>query len=185
MTKNLKAIISFHTCIIALIGCSSSSEVSKNININQPGAEVFIKTNNGVEYAGELLSVKDSIMILCEKYNASERGLEDSVYAIYIVNNYNIKLIKLNDGNYAIYGIIFGSVIGAGIGVTGKKGFDNLNGCCIGGIVGAMIGGIIALNITNYEVVYEYEDPEEYDFKQLNIYARYGSKEPEYLREIK
>jgi len=96
-------------------------------------------------------------------------------------------LIKLNDGNYAIYGIIFGSVIGAGIGIIGKKGenFDNLTGCCVGGLVGAMIGGIVGVFIPDYDVVYEYANPEEYDFKKLSIYARYVNNEPEFLKKIK
>ncbi len=80
--------------------------------------------NDGTEYAGELLSVRDSVMILCRKYNASEKDLSDSVYAIYSLNNRDIKLIELQGGNYAIYGIIFGgltgSIIGAAIGKTNE-----------------------------------------------------------------
>jgi hypothetical protein len=166
-----------------LIGCSSGSDAIKNKNMNQPGAEVFIETNDGVRYTGELLSVQDSVMILCEKYNASERDLADSVYAIFFLKNHDLKSIELKGKSKAVYGIIFGSVIGAGIGITGKKDFfdDTITGCCVGGLVGAMVGGIIGLIITNDEVVYEYANPDEFDFTQLNIYARYGSEEPGYL----
>ena len=58
-----------------------------------------------------------------------------------------------------------------------------LAGCCIGGLIGAIAGGIIAFNITNSEVIYEQADAGTYDFNQLNIYSRYGSKETEYLKK--
>ena len=170
-------------CISLLIGCSSGSDAIKNKNMNLPGAEVYIVTNDGLKYTGELLSAKDSVMILCEKYNAQESDLMDSVYAIYIVNNYDIKLIKLNDGNYAILGIIFVGVIGAGIGATtgSKHDYGAATSCLFGGLLGATVGLVLGLNITDYEVIYKYVNPDEYDFTQLSIYSRYGSEEPDYL----
>ena len=173
------------------------------------GAKAYIEMNDGSDYAGELLTVGDSIMILCEEYDAEEQDLADSIYAIYVLNNRDIKLIELYGGNYLGAGIILGgstgSIIGAGIGKTDEPEppprdpdewhFDLLvfpkvnegavTGFCLGGAIGALIGGTIGYFITDDEVVYEYANPEEYDFKELNIYARYADKEPEYLKKIK
>ena len=48
-----------------------------------------------------------------------------------------------------------------------------------------MIGGIVGVFIPDYDVVYEYAIPEEYDFTKLKIYARYINNEPEFLKKIK
>ncbi len=54
-----------------------------------------------------------------------------------------------------------------------------------GGFLGAAIGGVIGFSTTDDEVVYEYVNPETYDFNKLNVYARYGGNEPEYLKKKK
>ena len=173
------------------------------------GAKAYIEMNDGSDYAGELLTVRDSIMILCEEYDADEQDLADSIYALYVLNNRDIKLIELYGGNYLGAGIILGgstgSIIGTGIGKTDEPEhpprdpdewhFDlwysqeinegAVTGFCLGGAIGALIGGTIGYFITDDEVVYEYVNPEEYDFTKLNIYARYGDNEPTYLRRIK
>ena len=198
-----KELMFFSCCASLLIGCSSSQDTIQK-NIMAPGAEVSIMMNNGREYEGELLRVYDSTMTICEKYNAREKDLMDSVFTIYTIKNYDIILIELMEGNYALYGIIFGGVMGGAIGAAVYKSeekkeepkpgefhfdlglnFDPLAGCCIGGLIGAFAGGIIGYNAKDYEVVYEQADPEEYDFKKLNIYARYVNNEPEFLKKIK
>jgi hypothetical protein len=172
------------------------------------GAKAYIEMNDGTDYSGELLVVRDSIMIVCEEYDADEQELADSVYALFVLNNRDIKLIELYVGNYLGIGIVvggsMGSISGTIIGKTDEPkppprdpdewDFDLLvlkvnegavTGFCLGGAIGAFIGGTIGYFITDDEVVYEYADPEEYDFKKLNIYSRYGDKEPEYLKKIK
>ena len=172
------------------------------------GAKAYIEMNDGTDYSGELLVVRDSIMIVCEEYDADEQELADSVYNIYVLNNRDIKLIELYVGNYLGIGIVvggsMGSIIGAVIGKTdepkspprdpGEWHFDlgipkvnkgAVTGFCLGGAIGSIVGGTIGYFITDEDVVYEYANPEEYDFQKLTIYSRYGDKEPEYLKEIK
>ena len=60
-----------------------------------------------------------------------------------------------------------------------------MTGCLVGGIIGAFVGGTIGYFNTDDDVVYEYTNPEEYDFKKLNIYARYVDNEAEFLKKIK
>ncbi len=159
------------------------------------GAKAYIEMNDGSDYTGELLTVRDSIMIVCEEYEADEQDLADSVYAFFVLNNRDIKLIELYVGNYLGIGVGVGYLAGGAVGLAadsvpdsdpyGFGGLHNMGVVAVGGFVGALIGGIIGANITDYESVYEYADPKKYDFKKLNIYARYVDNEPEYLKKIK
>lgn len=157
------------------------------------GAEAYIEMVDGTDYTGELLAVRDSIMIVCEEYDADEKELADSVYATYVLNNSDIKLIELYVGNYLGTGILLGSSTGM---VAGGAAFsdsdpgpyrdwEGIAGSMGGFFVGAIIGGTIGYFITDDQVVYEYTDPKEYHFKLLNIYARYVNNEPDFLKKIK
>lgn len=157
------------------------------------GAEAYIEMVDGTDYTGELLAVRDSIMIVCEEYDADEKELADSVYATYVLNNSDIKLIELYVGNYLGTGILLGSSTGM---VAGGAAFsdsdpgpygdwEGIAGGMGGFFVGAIIGGTIGYFITDDQVVYEYTDPKEYHFKLLNIYARYVNNEPDFLKKIK
>jgi len=159
------------------------------------GAEAYIEMKDGSDYTGELLTVRDSIMIICEEYEADEQELADSVYAFFVLNNRDIKLIELYVGNYLVAGILVGSSAGALAGVAaysesgpdpyGFVGLYNTGVAVAGGFVGAIIGGIIGATIPDYKPVFKYADLKEYDFKQLKIYARYVDNEPEFLKKIK
>ena len=192
-------------CIAIIFGCSSGPDTIKNNVITKPGAKVLIMLSDGEEYTGELLTIRDSIIILCERYNAREKDLADSVYSFFSLKNRDIRYIEIKGIGNPLYGIIFGGVVGAFIGAAVYKsedeeekkpdensfGFnfdinlDPVTGCCIGGLVGAFAGGIIGYNITDDEPIYASKKSEEFDFTQLNIYSRYGGEEPEYLKEIK
>ena len=200
---NSIAIILITICIIALIGCSSGSDVIRTIT--EPGAKVLIMMSDGEEYTGELLTIRDSTMIVCERRNAREIDLADSVFSIFSLKNRDIRYIEIEGEGNALYGIIFGGITGGLIGAAVYKGkdeeekkpdensfgfnfnfnFDPVTGCCIGGLVGALAGGIIGYNIKDDEPIYIYEKSDEYDFTQLNIYSRYGGEEPEYLKNLK
>jgi len=177
---------------IGIIGCSSSTSIYNDDHIESDstfisrnaGAQVYIAMNSGEEFSGELLTVSDSTMTLCEMYNASEQELADSIYAIHTLNNQGINLIEIRVESKAIYGILLGGVTSAYIGLKAGNA-DPTGSCIIGGLIGAFTGGIIAFITTNKETVYEQANPEEYDFTQLNIYARYVNNEPDYLKKIK
>lgn len=207
-----KTVILFSICIIVLIGCSTSQTISENdekeneslFAQREPGVKVFILMNDGEEFTGELLTVRDSTMILCKYYKAREKDLVNLVFPIYLLQNQDIRLIEVIGEKNIIWGVVLGglggSLIGGAIG-SGIKDDDQPKeegfgfsldfgemplGCCLGGAIGALIGGITARSIiSNDELVYLYANTEEYDFTQLNIYSRYGGKEPEYLKEIK
>lgn len=148
------------------------------------GARAYIEMNDGTDYTGELLIVRDSLMIICEVYEADEEELADSVYAIYVLNNYDIKLIELKAGNYVITGATIGFCTPYVAAIVVNDERDALNFAAIAVSFGPIIGGTIGVFIPNYNVVYKYSRPEEYDFKKLNVYARYVNNEPEFLKRI-
>jgi hypothetical protein len=205
MIKKYKTVFFFSFYIIVSVGCSNSSKIFRYEDPENDelfvqrefGAKVFIEMNDGEEYKGELLRVLDSTMILCENYRANDTDLSDFEYTFYSLNNHNIKPIELSGENHLIGGIIFGGLGGAlsGLIITAAlayhtSDFDAIGyaagGLLIGAGIGMLTGGIIGANNTTFdEVIYEYTNPEEYDFKKLNIYARYGASEPEYLEAIK
>lgn len=204
-----KTILFFSVCAVILSGCSTinNSGYSGNnssIQLRDSGANMFIVMNDGEEYSGELLRVRDSLMILCNEYKASEKELVDSLYTIYSVKNHDIKLVEIKNKGNPVTGAVLGSATGIAIGAIVGKGkaekpppgtlgpdlwiLDEnvLFGGCVGGIAGALIGGIIAYNITtDNKAVYERVNSGEYDFTWLNFYARYKNEEPEYLKKIK
>lgn len=178
--NNLIRII-FILLVLLFLGCSSSDEIHSSYSF-EPGAEVYIEMNDNEKYEGELLRVDDGTMILCEVYNATEQELMDSVYTIYTLMNRDIIKIEIMEDGNPIYGIFLGASVGAMVGVAVAKHNSSgigiispiLPGCCIGGLIGASVGGIIAFVLPNDEIVYEQTDTELYDFKQLNVYSRHG-----------
>ena len=171
------------------------AEKDSIVGYKYAGAKAYIEMNDGSDYTGELLTVRDSIIIVCEEYDADEQELADSVYALFVLNNRDIKLIEFYVGNYLGAGLVVGCLAGglAGLAAYSESGPDpygfvglhNMGVAVVGGFVGAIIGGTIGFISTDYDVVYEYSNPEEYDFKKLNIYARYVNNEPEFLKNIK
>ncbi len=167
------------------------SEKDSIVGYKYAGAKAYIEMNDGSDYTGELLTVRDSIMIVCEEYEADEQELADSVYAFFVLNNRDIKLIELYVGNYLGTGIsvgyLTGTAAGTAVGYNSRPygAWSAFGGAVVGGFVGAIIGGIIGAFIPDYDFVYEDANPEEYDFKKLNIYARYVNNEPEFLKKIK
>jgi len=172
------------------------AEKDSIVGYKYAGAKAYVEMNDGSDYTGELLTVRDSLMIVCEEYEADEQELADSVYALFVLNNRDIKLIELYAGKYLGRGIAVGFFAGAlAGGVAAYSAYSGPDdpygvlhawaGAAVGGFVGAIIGGIIGAFIPDYDFVYEYANTEEYDFEKLNIYARYVNNEPEFLKVMK
>jgi len=205
MNEVLKNVLRFYFSIIVFIGCSNSTKMfryedPKNDGLfiqREYGASVVITMNNGEEYKGELLRVRENSMILCSKYKANEKELFAFTYPYYSLNNHDIKIIELTGENHLIGGIVFGGLGGALLGALigsvialNASYYESIGyaagGFLIGAGIGMLVGGIIGGNNTTInKVIYKYANPEEYDFTQLNIYARYGEYEPDYLKAIK
>lgn len=184
------------------VGCSTTTylsltendkgKVRRELNAYEKGsdvgAEVTIVLFNGKEIEGELLSVRDSALILCTEYAATEEELANSVYPVILVKN-NVTMKLTFEGNsYVWTGIAVGWLAGAAIGqLIGKSGDEPAaayGGAMLGMILGITAGGIAGYALSEEEFVLE-EIPTGYDFYFLNNLARYKEVEPEYLKLIK
>ncbi|MCK5086509.1 MAG: hypothetical protein KAQ90_03265, partial [Melioribacteraceae bacterium] len=84
------------------------------------GAEVTVLLKDGTEIYGELLSVRDSSIIICTEYSASEEELANLTYTIVTIPNGKIQELTIQEGHsYVIIGmgagIIGGYFIGLGV----------------------------------------------------------------------
>ena len=132
------------------------AEKDSTVGYKYAGARAYIEMNDGTDYTGELLIVRDSTMIVCEEYDADEQELADSVYAFFVLNNRDIKLIELYVGNYLGMGILVGFCAGGAVGVVaysesgpdpyGFVGLHNMGVAVVGGFVGAIIGGTMGFD---------------------------------------
>lgn len=194
MKKTLTILLILFEFMVILTGCFSSTRIyKKQYEKNDStfvqrdvGAEILIGLNNGKEYTGELLSVSDSIIILSKEYGLSEEELLSSSSNISIIQNQEIKSIwVLGKSNHLI-----GLAIGLGVGALLIKTAEDVNKSewnqAYTGLLCIPAGFLIGAATSTYdEEIYNYKNSEDFDFMQLNIYSRYGGKEPKYLRETK
>lgn len=213
------------TVFIGLLaaGCSGTTNVSlgtdkseryEGINYgdyrdDNEGAEVTLSLKDRTEIYGELLSVRDSTLIICTEYSATKDELAKGVYPIISIKGQEIQKITVEGESEfwkgAGYGALIGAVVGAGWGFASgddKGGYMNLTAegkALVGAILlsslGAITGGIVgAVNSTDEVIIHL---PAEYDFSSLDTFlgsslnsllnqlSRYPGEEPEYLRAIK
>ena len=163
-------------------------EKDKNV-----GAEVKLLLYNKTEIEGELLSVRDSALIICTEYSATEEELANSIYPVIPVRNNEIQEITIEGNSYVWWGIgigyLTGAIIGYLLGQTGAtndktdQAFSGLGGGILGGLIGLAAGGGIGYAFSTEEFVLQ-EIPSGYNFYFLKPLARYPDKEPEYLKVI-
>lgn len=194
------------TGIIAL-GCSTTTylnltendkgKIRRELNAYEKdknvGAEVNFLLNNKTEIEGELLSVRDSSLIICTEYSATEEELANSVYPVILVRNNEIQEITIEGNSYVWWGIgigyLTGAIIGYLLGQTGAtndntdQAFSGLGGGILGGLIGLAAGGGIGYAFSTEEFVLQ-EIPSGYNFYFLKTLARYPDKEPEYLKVV-
>jgi len=174
---------------------------------NKEGAEVTLILKFGEKIQGELLSVRDTALII--KYSPTEEELAEGVYPIISIKSEEIqKIIIEGESNFwegAGYGAIAGAALGAMIGSASgddppglfsmTKEEKTLTGVTCLTPIGAIIGGIAGSSNSIDEVAINL--PPGYDFSLLNMnlgtslnsllkqLSRYPEKEPKYLKAIK
>ena len=155
------------------------------------GAEIILSIKNGRKFNGELLSIRESSVIICTEYSATEQELAGLKYPINIVQNDEINELTIKGSNYVWIGLAIGAATFTGIGIwIGhgiEKGLDTEGGKegigIIGFLVGAIVGGIVGYLLSTDDVIL-HEIPAGYDLSLLKSIARYPYKEPEYLKAI-
>jgi hypothetical protein len=156
------------------------------------GTEVTLLLKNRTEINCELLSVRDSTMIICTKHSATEDELANLTYPIANVRNDEIQELTIEGSSYVwaglgigiaagtLTGVLVGTLTGGGI----KYISPELAGGVLGFIVGAIAGPIVGYLLSTDEVIL-HEIPPGYDLSLLKPLSRYPDEEPEYLRAIK
>jgi hypothetical protein len=196
MNKALTIVLLFSICVTALVGCFSSTriykkEYEKNDLIfvqRDVGTEVFVRVNDDEEYTGELLTVNDSIMFLSFEEGLTEQELISSTDQVYTIQNLNIKSMWIYGEDKHLIGLVIGVGLGLAIMKIAANQPKRNDALLIGsiGLLTAVTGIIAGAAASTYdEEIYNYKNATDFDFMQLNIYSRYGGKEPDYLKEIK
>lgn len=183
------------------IGCSNTTHLSltendkgrvrHELNAYQKGkdvgAEVTILLFNGKEVEGELLSVRDSALILCREYKATESEIENSIYPIILIKNNAIKKLTFEGSLYTWIGLVAGALVGPIVGAliasSDRDRLAALGGIAIGILVGPIVGSVAGYALSKEEFVL-YEIPPNYNFYFLRGLARYEEKEPEFIKTL-
>jgi len=159
------------------------------------GVEVSLLLNNGNDVNGELLSVRETTIILCSEYSATEEELAKLTYPILLFPNNEIQQLTIEGTNWVWEGIAAGAVIGASTalilgmsGTLGEGGTKEENQAQTNAVVfvfslcfGAGWGIGYALSTEEYVLQ---EIPPNYNWSILKPLSRYPNREPEYLRAI-
>jgi len=153
------------------------------------GAEITISLNYLTKINGELLSVRESSLIICTEYSATEEVLASLKYPITTVPNDKIKELTIEGNDYTWIGWV-GAAAGAGIGVLvglGTEVSDIISPVVgigfLGLQFGVLVGSIVGYILSTDDVILQ-EIPPSYNFSLLKPLARYPDEEPEYLRAI-
>jgi small nuclear ribonucleoprotein (snRNP)-like protein len=187
-------------CLIA-VGCNPTTylslaennkeQIERQLNSykhDELGAEVTLSLKDKKEIKGELLSVSDSMLIICTKHSATDLEITNVVYPTVIIRNNDIKSLTLKGNNFTWLGLAIGSVTFTGIGIwmglEFNKGMDTegseVGFGILGLLVGAAVGGIVGYFLSTDDVIL-FEIPPDYNFSLLNPLTRYKDEEPEYL----
>ena len=148
------------------------------------GADLVIQKRYGLKVKGELITVKAKSLLLMD----SESGADVSVY----INDVSvIKIMKKSKTwSGAGLGFLVGAVIGVMAGFVVDKAMDKrdlfwgpehsaLAGGAIGGLVGALGGGMIGTHISRPETI-QIEGKTEFEIKEAMEYLRSKARVPDY-----
>ena len=156
-------------------------EAKKNEDV---GVEVSLLLKSGDVVNGELLSVRDSNMILCSEYAAKEEELTERIYPISIISNKDIQQVTIEGSSWIWEGIAAGAFVG---GLTGmliaSEGLEVMAGLVIGTWIGLTAGWVTGYALSTEEYVLQ-NVPTNYNWAILKHLSRYHDKEPEYLQEL-
>jgi len=149
------------------------------------GVEVSLLLKDGIVINGELLSVRENTIILCQEYSANEKELSKLIYPISIILNTDIQQLTILGSSWIWEGIAAGAFVG---GLTGmfmaSEGLEVMAGLVIGTWIGLTAGWIIGYALSTEEYVLQ-KIPPEYNWSILKQLSRYPDKEPEFLKLMK
>jgi hypothetical protein len=161
------------------------------------GAELTLTLKDSTEITGELLSIRDNIITICEYYSGSDEELAELKYPILPVRKDEIQVLTIKGSNNLWSGMGIGALAGAAFGavfatimvISNPEESDQaflayLMMVPAGFIIGTLFGTARGAKTSVEEIVLS-DIPPGYDFSIMKQLARYRDKEPEYLKAIK
>jgi hypothetical protein len=161
------------------------------------GADVILLLKTGQEISGELVSVRDSSLVISTIEDANENDLLTQTAGIIAVRNEEILHVVIKGKSNVLKGMILGTLAGVG--------FHAVLGLAIGanplkayftdadpvareagmtyGAVGLLLGTVVGAASSSRDRLVE-PLPDQ-DFSSLRPIARFPEEEPEFLKKIK
>ena len=173
------------------------------MTVRSEGASVRITLHSGNMLDGEILSVRDTAILLARRTHMSEEALQTNLDVVSVVPIRSIRLVVYGGIRHAFFGLCVGLVAGGVVGgVVGHNAWSyrsadavdtavneglgklaaTIGGVLIGGIGGAIVGLIVGGNTMTGE---ESLDPSKQgDVGRLQFISRYLDHEPEFLCNV-
>jgi hypothetical protein len=161
---------------------------------------LVVHLSTGQQLEGELLSVRDSALLMFPKFGVNELTLINSVRAVRVIPFCDVRsIVVLGEDGHPITGALVGGAVGCAAGcVIGstktvkqkpedtfgcqaeqEKQANTSNGGFLGGIFGSAIGLAVGVSMGGGDVILI--DSTRRDFLPLRYLARYPNGEPEYI----
>lgn len=187
-----------------LTGCSAGNKVSVSDYSDRQsgyGAKIILETFEGIEYTGELIAVRDSVIFYCPEYGKSETDLANGLYPVNGINTKRITLIALEGNNVYLTGMLVMDQLEElwepqwenfllsqnpifNLGSNKEKIVLSCVSCL--GLTGIITGGLIAsAGSTKKKIIYDLVDPSNIDYNYLKHFARYYDQEPDYIPALR
>jgi hypothetical protein len=158
-------------------------------------AEVFVA--NGSRYSGELLSVRDTAIVIGLVMDAPESVFMNDSTTVQVIGKSGIRLVQMEGKSYVLMGagvgLLAGGGIGAAIGAGGRhdegdviglgKAAEFVTGAAIGALGGLLLGLAVGGAASSKDVEFTNQRGESMDI--LRPYARYQFGEPAVLKRRK
>jgi small nuclear ribonucleoprotein (snRNP)-like protein len=154
------------------------------------GTDVAVVLTSGEKIEGELVSVRDSSVLIATR-SGGIVPIKDTVVSLVIVKGNSHVLTGMG------VGFLVAGTIGAVLGGSGKsnKRYDfaiffssdkeeaEFDGFLLGGLIGTVFGGLLGAGASQSDI--EVSLPVQAERSALKKLARYPDKEPEFLEVIK
>lgn len=161
------------------------------------GKEVRVLLNNGQEIEGELLSVRDSSLVVSTLEDFDPDDQVAQTRGIITLGNQEILRVVLKGESKILKGMGLGTLIGGGFGAalgfasgddppgwfSLTAGEKSVAGGIVFGAVGFIIGTVAGLASSSRDKIVE-PLPDQ-DFSSLRPFAKFPEKEPEFLKQIR
>ncbi len=164
--------------------------------------EVKILLSEGTELSVEILSVRDSSIVIAREVGLSDDELKTSRNTIAVLPFKRVMQVETPGKSYTAVGLFTGMALGCiggcaigsaqsvsnqqndtfGCKAQEEKSNNTVEGAAIGAGVGALVGVIVGGSISSGGTTLV--SPTQRDFGSLNFVARYLREEPEFLKSI-